>query len=237
LTGLASIAEAADYLIARPKPVLCLDTCDLLDIVEGFTDSKKGSLQAKAVRSMIERLEADPDRFQIVITYLVEREWGQNLEKIRNKASNFLRETDKRVAMIDDVLQHAAVDVGRPLLQYSDLPLVQSLVDMAEDLVGRSIILSQEGVCVDRALARVIEQQRPSRNGNIKDSIHLEHYLELSKALGRSQFSEPRLFVSANKSDYWEGSPEPHPELRGGFDEAGLQFFGKLDAAVGVLRI
>ena len=50
-------------------------------------------------------------------------------------------------------------------------------------------------------------------------------------------FSEPILFVSANKADFWDGGPQLHRELKDEFDDAGLQFFGRLEAALGRLGI
>jgi hypothetical protein len=56
---------------------------------------------------------------------------------------------------------------------------------------------------------------RPSRGGMVKDSIHLEHYLELCRQLHASGSPGRRVFVSANKADFWEAknSPVIHPDL------------------------
>ena len=102
--------------------------------------------------------------------------------------------------------------------------------------MGRAVTLERDGPCTERALSRVMDRRRPSHKGEIKDSIHLEHYLEFSRRLSQAHFSEPILFVSANKADFWDGPPL-HAELKGEFDTSGLQFFGKLEAALGRLGI
>jgi hypothetical protein len=78
------------------------------------------------------------------------------------------------------------------------LPLVQGLVDLAERLMSRSMVLETDDLCIQRALSRVMDRQRPSHKGQIKDSIHLE----LSRQLSQAGFSEPIVFVSGNKADF-----------------------------------
>jgi hypothetical protein len=71
----------------------------------------------------------------------------------------------------------------------------------------------------------------------VKDSIHLEHYLELSRLLHAGAFPERRVFVSGNRSDFWDGPPRIHASLAPDLAGVGLEFFGDLHAAVGSLRI
>ncbi len=179
MTGTASIPDAVVDLMQRPRPVLCLDTCDLLDVIRGFTEG--GSGHSKAARSLVEELKSDPDRCQVVVTELVIQEWSQNLDGVRSKMSKFFRETDKRIRQIGDAFEDAAVLGGHPVVGYSELPLVEGLVAIAEALMARSVILLQDDICVSRAIARVLAQKRPSHHGMIKDSLHLEHYLEFSR--------------------------------------------------------
>jgi hypothetical protein len=189
------------------------------------------------VRRLLKSLNAESDRIHPVITFLVRHEWRQNVEASHTRASAHLLETDQRVRRVLDCCEHAEIAGDRPNANFSDLPLVQGLVDLAELLMGRAFVLEKDAICIDRALSRVIDRRRPSHKGEIKDSIHLEHYLELSRQLREAGFSEPILFVSANKIDFWDGGPQLHRELKADFDDAGLQFFGKLEAALGRLRI
>jgi len=73
----------------------------------------------------------------------------------------------------------------------------------------------------------------------VKDSVHLEHYLELCRQLHASGFPGRRVFVSANKADFWEAKNKPdiHPELGPQLTAVGLEFFGTLEAALGSLGI
>jgi hypothetical protein len=231
----STIAEAVTILLANPRPVLCLDTCDFLDVVRSFEED--GNSQAASARRLIKTLDAEPHRVQLVITSLVRHEWGQNVAASMKRASGHLEETLERLARILASCEHVKIVAQRPATDYARLPLVQGLVDLAENLMSRAILLDREGSCIEMALSRVMDKRRPSHKGEIKDSIHLEHYLELSRRLSQARYPQPLLFVSGNKADFWEGPPRIHRDLEIELQSAGLQFFGKLDAALGQLGI
>jgi hypothetical protein len=100
-------------------------------------------------------------------------------------------------------------------------------------------VLDRDEACVGRALDRVHGKARPSHGGMVKDSIHLEHYLELSRQLHAAGFPGRRVFVSANKADFWEAKNKSdiHPDLEPQLRAVGLEFFGALEAALGSLGI
>jgi hypothetical protein len=230
-----TLAEAAANFATDPRPVLCLDTCDFLDVVRSFEE--KDNAQSQMAQRLLKALNEESNRVHAVITFLVRHEWRQNVEGSRTRASGHLLETDQRLRRVLDCCEHAEIAVDSPTADFALLPLVQGLVDLAERLMGRALVLERDTSCVDRALSRVMDRRRPSHKGEIKDSIHLEHYLELSRRLRQANFSEPILFVSANKADFWDGQPQLHRELRDEFNDAGLQFFGRLEAALGRLGI
>jgi hypothetical protein len=235
VNGVIPLGEAIRRLLTNPKPILCLDTCDFLDILRCFEE--RGNKQGEVGRRLLDVLIADPDRVQVVITELVRHEWGQNLEDAKRKAFGYLQEMEQRIERVINSCEHAQIVVVRPSIKLAQIPLVEGLIDLAERLMIQALILEKDFECIEKALARVMDKRRPSHRGEIKDSIHLEHYLEFSRRLSQTGFTEPRIFVSGNRSDFWDGPPQLHRDLRIEFDEVGLQFFGKLDAALGRLGI
>ena len=103
----------------------------------------------------------------------------------------------------------------------------------AGTVLGWAVVLDRDDPCVGRALDRVQSKVRPSHAGMVKDSIHLEHYLELCRQLHASGFPERRMLVSANKADFWEAKHKAdiHPDLEPQLSAVGLEFFGTLEAA------
>ncbi len=230
-----TIAEAAATFVGTPQSILCLDTCEFLDVVRGFEEDENH--QSALVHRLVDPMTSDATKFQPVITDLVLHEWSQNLDTVRARASAHLLETSRRFRRVLSSCGHVDIRAIGPVTDFGSLPLVQGLIDLAERLMDRALILETDGDCIQRALSRVMDRQRPSHKGQIKDSIHLEHYLELSRQLSQAGFSEPILFVSGNKADFWDGPPQLHRDLRDEFAAAGLQFFGKLEAALGRLGI
>jgi hypothetical protein len=231
-----AIGGAVANLMANPRPILCLDTCDFLDVPRAIM--RDGLARTKSFGRMIEALASDPTQFQPVITYLVRHEWEQDLEGVRIDAERDIEKTNGKIALIGEVCQDVGIVIP-PINPFDAKPLIQGLVKLAEDLLNQAVVLIKDDLCVERALERLMEKRRPSHSKEIKDSIHLEHYLEFCRQLRQANFAPRCVFVSANKSDFWKDKETPiiHPDLDDDLQSVGLEFYGRLEAAVGQLRI
>ncbi len=238
-----SVAAVVAQLVAAPKPVLCLDTCDILEVVQCLPAERLAQAGAVgcagAVRRLLDTLAANPDRVQPVVTELVATEWGQNIAKVRSSANDHLARIDNELAR----LHRAAAAINTPVAAFPPLAastLVGDLVALSRSLLDQAVRLELEPALVQRAVDRVYSQTPPSLNGNVKDSIHLEHYLEFARQLRAMGFADRCLFVSGNKKDFWDSSnAKLHPSLVPELDDVAVQlgFFPSLQAALGFLRI
>ncbi len=238
-----AIAHIAGVLIAAPKPVICLDTCDILEVVQCLDWEKANKPRAvsciEPVRRLLNTLTAIPNRAQLIITELVHTEWSQNIAGIRTKAEGFINTIDEIVGRP----YQAAGDAGISLPIYPPLAgstLVADLVALSAALLNQATRLVLDDSLNDLALARVMGKHRPSQDGNIKDSINFEHYLELARRLRARGFAEEVIFVSKNRKDYWNAeNPHIHPDLHPQINDPAVQlrFFGSIVAALGFLGI
>jgi hypothetical protein len=230
-----AIAGAVTELVGNSRPIICLDTCDFLDVARGVV--RNDVSHAKAFVRIRDALAADPSRLQLVVSYLVRHEWEQDRQDVEFDIIKDLRILDEKVAMIDAARKEVGLEFTSPN-SFAESSLVRKLSDLAEAMMNRAIILEKDGLCVERALERLMAKRRPSHSKELKDSIHLEHYLELCRQLRQAGFPDRCLFVSANKSDFWQDKTNPkiHPDLENELKDVGLEFFGKLDA-LGQLRI
>ena len=242
------IAELVAELLAAPSPVLCLDTCDILDGIRGVQNDTLN--RSRSFVRIGKNLTESPSNLRVVITYLVKHEWEQNLEFVRIQALGDLQKKTRQV----EVINEARVQVG---LSTFDMPnfdgpqIIDGLIGLARGIIDRATALKQDRECIDRALERVMTHQRPSHKNMIKDSIHLEHYLELSRQLKAKSFGERCYFVSGNKADFWaekdksrleldltgKNEPRLHPDLEPDLIDAGLIFEPMLERAVSLLGI
>ncbi len=240
-----TIAVLASQLIAGPpKPVICLDTCDILEVVQCLDWEKSGGNSPRpvtcidAARRLMDALSVNPDRVQLVITQLVHRGWNQNIAGIRSKAEEFLTKIDDIVGQAYQAAQlhGTGLPVYTPL---STSTLVADLAGRSSDLLNQATPLELDNALVDRALQRVMNKHRPSHDGHVKDSINFEHYLEFARQLCAGGFAEPVLFVSKNRKDFWDGDTgRIHSFLEPQINDpaVGIRFFGNLNAALGFLH-
>ncbi len=238
-----AIAVVAAQLVAAPKPVLCLDTCDILEVVQCLHYEKLGAPRAigciESIRRLLNALATNPDRVQLVITELVATEWNQNIASIRTKAEQHLAHVDEAVVK----LYQGAGYIGTHLAAFPALAastLVADLVALSQALLNQAVQLELDNAFTQRALNRVYTKTRPSHEGHIKDSIHLEHYLELVRQLRAQHFTDQCIFVSSNRRDFWDGeNPRLHSLLLPEFTNVAVQlrFFGSIHAALGCLHI
>jgi hypothetical protein len=231
-----TVAATAADLLANPRPVLCLDTCELLMAVQCLPQRRAVHIEALGrIRTF---LAANPDRLQVVVTDLVSHEWGQNIAEVQQKAGQFLIQTDENSALVHRAWSHLGQPLASAPSAYAATTLVNELTALAQAVMAQACILDSDPDCVQRALDRVLAKRRPSHDGRVKDSIHLEHYLELSRLLHAAGFPERRVFVSGNRSDFWDGPlPYIHATIAPDLAAVGLDFFGDLRSAVGSLRI
>ncbi len=231
---MTSIADAVDGLTGTPRPVVCLDTCIFLDILRSM--KRENAQILEHVLRILQTVATAPDRLQIVITSLTRIEWTQNHSDV------LIKETSQELSDLDKCISrvHATWDsLGSPLPnrapRYHDPSLPQKLKGLAESLLSIAMELDEDADCVRRALDRVKTKTRPSEGGAIKDSIHLEHFLDLSRRLAARGFTEPRVFVSSNTADFSldrNKADRPHPDLVGDLSTAGLEFFPSLGPAL-----
>jgi hypothetical protein len=239
----AITAMAADLCAKPARPVICLDTCDILELVQCLDWEKPGTPRSVApmdpVRRLLAALIANPDRVQLVVTYLVEHEWNQNIVGIRAKADSFLKKIDDIVSTAGQAAGFVGTALPAPT-PLSASTLVADAAALSTSLLNAAVRLERDDAMIWRALNRVMIKQRPSHDGHIKDSINFEHYLEFARQLRAGGLAGPVLFVSKNRKDFWDGeNSRIHPDLAPEVNDPAvqLQFYGSLTAALGRLHI
>ena len=232
-----TLAEVCRELFVTPRPVLCLDTCELLMAIQSLKDERLQYI--RAIRKLLDTFLTNPKRVAICVTELVNLEWEQNREAVSVEAARYLESTDSRVRNIIDAAQILRIETDHVPPNHSGSPLIEQLNLLSDQLRRRAIPIQESSACVQRALDRVKTKSRPSHKGMIKDSIHLEHYLELARQLKAGNYTPRCIFVSGNKDDFWAPSGQknyssrPHPDLADEMRTAGLEFSGDLVSALG----
>ena len=230
------IQQVVANLITCPRPVLCLDTCDLLNLIECAAELEP--LRLHWANAIVAAATTTPPAIMPVITFLVANEFRQNVDAIVSRAEEYIVKLDQQLAQLNLAANLAGANFASSPKHHS-LGIPAALRNSSESLLQASTLLDQDRDCMARAVERVLTKTRPSHRGQLKDSIHLEHYLEFARQARAAGLADPIAIVSSNSSDFWEAKnkSDVHPELRPELSAVSVDFRGSLEAACGLLGI
>lgn len=226
---------AVERIIRTPRPVLYFDTCILFDIVRMV---HRGTPQlAKSLNRLLAASMSNPVGLYLTTDYLTRIEWTENRDGVAKEMENDLEKLRGRVADYEVCARELQVEAAVT----SQIPrdLIPKLVALCGGILNSNGELERDGACLLAAVARVQESRRPAQDGTLKDSLHLEHFLELARRLRTAGFTLGIGFVSSDRAAFGKKNQRNvlHPDLEPEFSAANLHYFDTLDAAVGKLLL
>jgi hypothetical protein len=222
------ITQAATLTYSRNAPVLCVDTCALLDVLRApFTPY---GAQTIAAAQALAKAEHD-GKLTIVMAPSIPEEIQRNLPNERGKLANDLARHDDELKSIDDCMKQCGLSVTVPSFARSGLH--EALETLLDALVHSSQLLEEDVDARARATDRAVKRLRPARKGSILDADIIEHYFALGGELRRLRFGGPLVFVSSNTRDYTDGKAlrTVHPDLSPQFLSLALEYATALPQA------
>lgn len=157
-----TLTQASADLIAAPRPVLCLDSCALLDIVRAPLRDLTATVRAGVeLRNL-----AAAGTVRLFVQDIVPGEWADNLPSAR-------RDGEAGVRAFTATWQIAA-DLGQPAPPLPVLPpgtLIDKLEQLSRDLLAAAGELDRDHHGMSWAIDRVAAKKKPSSvKGPVKDS-------------------------------------------------------------------
>lgn len=223
-----TIADAATQLVTDGLPVLCLDTCVLLDIIRAPLRPIPGCLQSAVELS---KMQANL-RCRIILSSLIQNEWGQNVRAVTSELDLHLKSRDRDALAFHEACELLKVPLSFGKPAYQAAGLATKIHGFVAELLTNSIHLSPSDDTKAKATERTLVSRRPARKGGgLKDSIIVEEYLELCRLLFLAGFARTRVFCSSNTKDYQDGR-DLHGDLVNDFNTVGLVFTNSLPWAL-----
>lgn len=196
-----------------PVPVLCLDTCALLDIIRVPIRFHKDKISVEVITAafdLISKASTDKPDLWILTIELVEKEWLENAANVHTELKTHLNNLHYALDHFSKAQNKIETDSQFYQTDLRCFNLVQQLYSLSESLLKTSIIVENDDNCKIKAMNRVSTDDAPagSKHGKneAKDCMIIEHYLYLCRELRNNGFSEKCLFVSSNTQDY--GHPQ-----------------------------
>jgi PIN domain len=209
--------QSAEFerIVLANAPVLCLDTCSLLDLVRD--PSRESSLPHDAAASMelLQAVESWP-RVVALVADQVRAELGQHLSEVVDEANRGLRKLRAHVQRVDGLVSAFGAAVRTDLSPWDRH--VTTAADAVERWIRTSTVAPQSVSVQHLAYSRVMTARAPARKGkdSLQDCVVLETYLEFVGELRRRGLTADVVFLSSNTSDYSESSTrrsQLHPGL------------------------
>lgn len=217
-------------------PVLCLDTCAILDVVRDPLREDVRLGNHAAAMSLLRAAEAEAVP-QIRIAELVRSEFAENVETVQEEAEASLSRLRDQIRSMDE-LAGLYDSPGRLSPGHWDghVQRCRAVADRWLE-VGRTV--SQSPEILGRAVGRVFQARAPSRRGrdSTKDCVILETYLEHVRAVRVSNQSAAVVFLSSNTQDFADPRGGVAREIAEEFDEVGLQYAPNMAVAKRLLGL
>jgi hypothetical protein len=218
----------ARSIAASRTPVVCLDTCCILDIVRSPLREDVALNERREAIELVRRVEAGE-----IVALLAEQvlaEFADNLPLVEAEAARGVQSHVDRIAGVDALvaLTGPAVVTGVAHLAGH----VASTRGWAERLIRAAGLVVADAGVVPRAYARVMQARTPARKGkdSMKDCVVIETYMDAVSELRREGLGEPVVFASSNVRDYGTGGAF-RPDLEAEVAAMGLRYMPNLAAA------
>jgi len=218
-------------------PVLCLDTCTVLDILR---DPARADVRVHEHEASLALLSAaqSGSLLEALVAEQVSREFQDNVEQVQNDARQSLKRRAREIGKLNSLV--ALYGTLRPidLAHWDDH---DKRARQAADLwLQASTTVRESFSTVSNAFLRLNEARSPARRGrqSMKDCVILETYLEHIRSLRDKGWTATAVFVSSNIRDYAsDDKTTVRDDIRHEFQSVGLEYAPSMGAARGLLKL
>jgi hypothetical protein len=195
-------SQVISHLAGLGLPVLCVDTCTVLDVVRDITRENVTYADVRAGLELLDMAEAGPG-LTVLMAEQVSLEIASNIANVEQEAQSALEKFFSQAQRIHDVAEAYG---ARGPLQISHL---NGHVSRARPVLSRWVQVAQivphnDGVA-SRAFRRVNGPRTPARLGkeSMKDCVIVEAYIEAASQLRGAGLTAPIVFASSNTKEYF----------------------------------
>lgn len=226
----------ADALIASGAPILCLDTCSVLDLMRDVTRDDLLPADARAALFILSKMETEQELYALLAEQ-VRHELNDHLVHIQEDAQRAIEKWQSRTSRVDEI----AAIFGAPAR--AEATHLDQHVDRARTVVDRMIASAQplrpSADVIPRAFVRMSKAITPARKGkdSMKDCVVIESYLHAVSTLRARGFSSKAVFLSSNTKDYLSENNKLRSDLGSEFDALSIEYASNMRTARHLLGV
>lgn len=206
---------SAAGLVMLAEPVLCFDTCSLLDIMR---DPSRDTVRVPDRIAGLELLEAaEAGRLQCFLPEQVATEFNEHDLSTQDEAERAIKRLQEQVDRIN------ALDAVYGTANAVDLAHLDDHIGRARGIVDRWLarlkVFKPGDGAPAKAFARVNTATPPATKGkeSSKDCLVYETVLELASGLRKARTATPIVFLSSNTNEYLLERKSLKPEIAAEF--------------------
>jgi hypothetical protein len=211
--------------------VAILDSCTLLDVVRA--PFRNEAAEIRVARVFLAAVSKSPKTIHLLVGSPTHKEWSDHIDKTEEECAKAIECCNAVAAACG----HMGMAALAPLPTGTGT-LPASLRRLSSDLLAACITMDHQATAMSRAVDRIIASRLPARKKGTgaKDSVIVEHAIELTRRLRDGGLTQPCVFVSSNTSDFAApSSTNIHPELATDFSAVGLDYAISLEHAERIL--
>lgn len=216
-------------IAALSVPVLCIDTCSLLDIMRDPTRDGTQQCDRQAAIDLGQRL-ATKD-FVCLIAEQVDIEFAVHDADVQAEAETAIRRLRERVDQVNLIHGTFLGAVSVNLIHFDGI--VASARGIIEQWRTAAIALPTTPNILVKGFDRVNRNIAPARKGkdSSKDCIVIETYLDVMGTLRAAGLPTTAVFLSSNTKDYQTDSKVLKPDLVTDFARSNVRYAPNMLAA------
>ncbi|MDQ7746338.1 PIN domain-containing protein [Hydrogenophaga pseudoflava] len=189
-------------LVGLGLPVLCVDTCTVLDVVRDITRESVMPEDVYAGLALLAMAESGSG-LTVLMAEQVSLEIASNIVNVEEEAQVALEKFLEQAQRIHDVA--GAYGAQGPIqVRHLDGHTSRARPVLDRWLQVAQVVPHNDGVS-SRAFRRVNEPRTPARRGkeSMKDCVIVEAYIEAASQLRASGMKAPMVFASSNTKEYF----------------------------------
>lgn len=234
------VGEVGVLVLAAPAPVLIVDTCSMLNVMEAPHSGIEGVDTIKNANIVLGYLESNPPKCHLILPSVVNTELNNQIDGAGKHTGKSCR---KIINQAEAYQQVATIVTGNEMdVRLEDHSVVADKVqEMVSNLIDRSILVSEEECYLAEGVRRSGKSLLPARKGtSVADSVIFAEALALCKLLVGESYDQPLMLLSSNTRDF---DPERNPDeearakLKVEYSDAGLKYASDWGRAVHELGI
>ena len=195
-----SIDELVEDILGNPLPLVFIDTCSMLDIVNSLHQAPS---QNNYISDMKILLNNCPQNVRYITCQTIFEEWNDNIEMVVATAEKEIRYFDIKCIKTSEAA-NSLTGLMHTIDSLSEYKLPILAKDVSLSFLNACQVLKREDNHILSADHRVRKNLAPAKKGKSepKDCEIIECFLDLSKNLRERNFNKKIVFQTSNIHDF-----------------------------------